>query len=222
MSKSNELFSISGSVEKIRSIKYFTPARTLEESNLLLPKINEFVENYIKDLDMWKNENNSLQHASDSLWDIARVAAMKAERTNTWDSAWDYAWKQASYSARDNYGWYGGAYVSGETARDAARDAAKYAARFIAFESAKDKLGNTNPFIHLIDLYDMGLKPTYFRKIDEQERFVVDLPMKVGGKFMLGCYAHGDKEIVFSHEWKEYCTNLRPLKENEISSRSIV
>ena len=222
MSKSNELFSISDSVEKIRSIKYFTPARTVEEANLLLPKINELVENYIKDLDIWKKENEGLQYVSDSLWDIARVAAMKAGRTNTWDSAWDYAWKQASYSARDNYGWYGGAYVSGETARDAARDAAKYAARFIAFESAKDKLRNTNPFSYLIDLYTMGLKPTYFRKIDEQERFVVDLPLKVGGKFVLGCYAHGDKEIVFSHEWKEYCTNLRPLKENENSSRSIV
>jgi hypothetical protein len=222
MSKSNELISISDSVEKIRSIKYFTPSRTVEEANMLLPKINELVENYIKDLDMWKKEIEGLQHASDSLWDIARVAAMKAERTNTWDSAWDYAWKQASYSARDNYGWYGGAYVSGETARDAARDAAKYAARFIAFESAKDKLGNTNPFSYLIELYDMGLKPTYFRKIDEQERFVVDLPLRVGGTFVLGCYVHGDKEVVFSHDWKEYCTNLRPLKENEISSRSIV
>ncbi|VVC05411.1 Uncharacterised protein [uncultured archaeon] len=220
MSKSNELFSISVSVEKIRSIKYFTPARTLEEANLLLPKINELVENHIKDLDVWKKENASLQHASDSLWDIARVAAMKAERTNTWDSAWDYAWKQASYSARDNYGWYGGAYVSGETARDSARDAAKYAARFIAFESAKDQLGSNNPFSHLIELYVMGLKPTYFRKIDEQERFVVDLPLKVDGKFVLGCYAHGDKEITFSHEWKEYCTNLLPLKENK-TPRSI-
>jgi hypothetical protein len=219
MSKSNESFSITGSVERVKSIKYFTPARTVEEVDLLLPKINELVENHIEALDTWKRENYSLQHASDSLWDIARIAAMKADRTNTWDSAWDYAWKQASYYARDNYGWYGGGYVSGESARDAARDAAKYAARFVAFESAKDKLGNANPFSYIIELYAMGLKPTYFRKIGEQERFVVDLPLKVGGKFLLGCYAHGDKELRFSHEWKEYCTNLKPVKENEMLSR---
>jgi len=222
MSKSNESISISESVEKIKAIKYFTPTRTIEEANLLLPKINELIENYIKALSVWKKENDDLQHTSDSMWDIARVAAMKAERTNTWDSAWDYAWKQASYSARDNYGWYGGGYISGETARDAARDAAKYAARFVAFESAKDKLDNTNPFSYLVELYVMGLKPTYFRKIEEQERFVVDLPLKVRDKFMLGCYAHRDKEILFSHEWKEYCTNLISLKESEISTRSLV
>jgi hypothetical protein len=222
MSKSNESSSINESVEKIKLLKYFTPSRTVEEANLLLPKINELVENYIQALGAWKKENNGLQHASDSLWDIARITAMKAEQTNTWDSAWDYVWKQASYSARDNYGWYGGGYILGETARDAARDAAKYVARFVAFESAKNKLGNTNPFSYLVELYSMGLKPTYFRKIDEQERFVVDLPLKVDGKFLLGCYAHGDKEIIFLHEWKEYCTNLKPVQENETSTRSLV
>ncbi len=217
----NESFSITEHVEKIKSIKYFAPSRTIEEANLLLPKVNQLVENYVKALGAWKRENDSLQHASDSLWDIARIAAMKADRPNTWDSAWDYAWKQASYSARDNYGWYGGGYVSGETARDAARDAAKCAARFVAFESAKDKLDNTNPFSFLVELYAIGLKPTYFRKIDEQERFIVDLPLKVADKFLIGCYVHGDKEILFTHEWKEYCTNLKPLKENEISSRTL-
>lgn len=221
MSKPNEAFSISESVEKLKSIKYFMPSRTIEEANLLLPQINILIENYVKSLDTWKKENGTLQHASDSLWDIARIAAMKADRPNTWDSAWDYAWKQASYSARDNYGWYGGGYVSGETARDAARDAAKCAARFVAFESAKDKLGSQNPFSYLIDLYVLGLKPTYFRKIDEKERFVVDLPLKVNGKPLLGCYAHGDKEILFSHEWKDYCTSLKQFNE-EIPARTLV
>lgn len=221
MAQPDESFSITKQVEKIKSIKYFTPARTIEEANLLLPKVNQLVENYVQALGDWKRENDSLQHASDSLWDTARIAAMKSDRPNTWDSAWNYAWKQASYSARDNYGWYGGGYVSGETARDAARDAAKYASRFVVFESAKDKLGSTNPFSYLMELYALGLKPTYFRKIDEQEKFVVDFPLKVGEKFLIGCYVDGDKEILFIHEWKEYCTNLKPLKENEISSRTL-
>jgi hypothetical protein len=222
MSQSDESLTITEQVEKIKSIKFFTPARTIEEANSLLPKVNELVENHIKALGTWKRENDNLQHASDSLWDIARVAAMKAGGPNTWDSAWDYTWKQASNSARDSYGWYGGGYVLGETARDAARDAAKCAARFVAFESAKDKLGSSNPFSYLVGLYAIGLKPTYFRKIDEQEKFVVDFPLKIGGKFLIGCYAHGDKEILFSHEWKEYCTNLTPLKENEIQNRNLV
>jgi hypothetical protein len=222
MSKANDAFSISESVEKLKSIKYFIPARTLGEANTILPNIKELIENYIESLATWKRENGSLQHASDSLWDVARIAAMRADRSNTWDSAWDDAWKQASVSARDNYGWYGGAYVSGETARDAARDAAKCAARFVVFESAKDKLGRPNPFSYLVELYGLGLKPTYFRKIEEQEKFVVDVPLKVDGKFLLGCYAHGDKEILFSHEWKEYCTNLKPFNESEIPSRILV
>ncbi len=210
--------SISESVEKLKSIKYFLPTRSIEDANQLLPKINELIDNYIKSLTPWKRENDNLQHASDSLWDIARIAAMKADRPNTWDSAWDFVWKQASYSARENYGWYGGGYVSGETARDAARDAAKYAARFVVFESAKDKLGNQNPFSYITEIYALGLKPTYFRKINEMDRFVVDLPLKVDGKFLLGCYGHGDKEILFSHEWKEYCTNIKPFKD-DVSAR---
>ena len=64
----------------------------------------------------------------------------------------------------------------------------------------------------------MGLRPTYFRKVGEQEKFVVDFSLKDGNKFLTGCHAHGDKEILFTHPWKEYCTNLVSLKE-EASSR---
>ncbi|MDE1829145.1 MAG: hypothetical protein KGI25_02365 [Thaumarchaeota archaeon] len=220
LSQPNEAISINDHVSKIKSIKYFTPARTVEEANSILPKVNELIENHVKALSPWKQEGNSLQYASDSLWDLARIVAMRSGVTNTWDSAWDYAWKEASYSARDNYGWYGGSYVSGETARDAARDAAKYAARYIVYESAKEKMKEQNPFSSIIELYSMGLKPTYFRKVDEQEKFVVDLPIKKGNEFTLGCYVHGDREILFTHHWKNYCSGLVPLKE-DASSRTI-
>jgi len=220
LSQPNDVLSINDQVSKIKSIKYFTPARTYEEANSILLKINELIERYGNALIPWVKDTSSLQHASDSLWDLARVAAMKSGRTNTWDSAWDYAWKQASYSARDNYGWYGGGYVSGESARDAARDAAKYAARYIVYESVKDKMQHPNPFEFVLELYSMGLKPTYFRKVNEQERFVVDVPIKNGEKFVLGCYVYGDKEILFTHQWKDYCSSLSPVKE-DASSRTI-
>ncbi|MDE1727333.1 MAG: hypothetical protein KGH89_08755 [Thaumarchaeota archaeon] len=222
MSHPNETLSINDRVSKLKSIKYFTPARTLSEANSILPKVNEVLDNYVKSLVPWQREGQTMQHASDSLWDLARIAAAKSGTTNTWDSAWDYTWKEASYSARDNYGWYGGGYVSGESARDAARDAAKYAARYLAYESAKDKLQRTNPFSFIIDLYSMGLRPTYFRKIDEQEKFIVDFPLKDGDKFLIGCYAHGDKEIFFTHPWKEYCSSLISLKGQDAPARVIV
>ena len=172
MSQPPEMLSINDHMSKLKSIKYFVPARTIIEANSILPKVNEAIDNYVKALVPWQRDGDTIQHASDSLWDLSRIAAMKSGRPNTWDAAWDYAWKEASYSARDNYGWYGGGYVTGESARDAARDAAKYAARYIAYESAKDKLQPTNPFSFVIDLYLMGLRPTYFRKVDEQENLL--------------------------------------------------
>ena len=205
---------------KVRSIKYFTPARTLEEANSILPKVEEIVSGYAKALEPWRQEGASLQHASDSLWDLARIAAAKSGAANAWDSAWDYAWKEASYGARENYGWYGGGYFPGETARDAARDAAKYAARYVSYESAKGKMQHQNPFSFVLELYSMGLKPTYFRKVGEQERFVLDIPLRQGDKHVLGCYVQGDGTILFTHAWRNYCTDLHALKEDG-SSRNI-
>ncbi|MGH2612787.1 MAG: hypothetical protein ACRDFB_07030 [Rhabdochlamydiaceae bacterium] len=155
MSQPNETPSINDHLSKLKSIKYFVPARTIDEANMLLPKVDETIDNYVKALVPWQRDGDTIQHASDSLWDLARIAAVKADRNNTWDAAWDHAWKEASYSARDNYGWYGGGYVLGESARDAARDAAKYAARYIAYESALDKLQPTLPFRFVMDLYSM-------------------------------------------------------------------
>jgi Uncharacterized conserved protein (DUF2203) len=208
-------------ISKLQSIKYFTPARSIAEANSILPQVNEIVEKYTKALMTWKKENDTIQHASDSLWDLARVEAMRSNRINTWDSAWNYAWKEASQSARNNYGWYGSEFLTGETVRDVARDAAKYAARYIVFESVKENLGGTNPFEYVIELYAIGLKPTYFRKMDEQEKFVVDFPLKVNDKNVIGCYLHGDTEISFTHQWIDYCTNLKPVNNIE-SKRSFV
>ncbi|MGI0066231.1 MAG: hypothetical protein ACREAT_05665 [Nitrosotalea sp.] len=204
------------SLSKLQSIKYYSPARSIADANSLLPKVSEIVEKYVKALTPWKKDNGTLQHASDSLWDLARIEAMRLNRTNTWDSAWNSAWKAASQSARDNYGWYGSEFLSGETARDAARDAAKYAARYIVYESVKEKLGGNNPFEHLVELYSMGLKPTYFRKVEEQEKFVVDFPLSVDGKNVLGCYLHGDNEILFTHQWIDFCVHLKSVNNPEL------
>jgi hypothetical protein len=206
-------------ISKLQSIKYFIPARSIAEANTILPKVEKIVEKYSEALLPWKKENDTIQHASDSLWDLARVEAMKQCLKNTWDSAWNYAWKEASQSARNNYGWYGSEFLTGETVRDVARDAAKYAARYAAFESVKEKLGGTNPFDYVIELYLIGLGPKYFRKIDGQEKFVVDIPLHFDGKNVIGCYLYGDKEMLFTHQWIDYCTNLKSINNSE-SKRS--
>jgi Uncharacterized conserved protein (DUF2203) len=214
-----EMSQIDSQISNLQSIKYFTPVRSIAETNSILPKVEEIVEKYAKSLMTWKQENDTLQHASDSLWDLVRVEAIKQGLKNTWDSAWDYAWKEASQAARNNYGWYGSEYLTGETVRDVARDAAKYAARYAVFESVKEKLGGVNPFEYLIELYAMGLRPTYFRKVGEEEKFVVDFPLKIDGKNVIGCYLHGDKEILFIHQWIDYCINLKSTTNPE-STRS--
>ncbi|MDE1725325.1 MAG: DUF2203 family protein [Thaumarchaeota archaeon] len=206
---------------KLQSIKYFNPSRSVQDANSLIPKVADLVEKYHKTLLTWKKENDTIQHASDLLWDLARVEAIKSDKKNTWDSAWNFAWKEASYAARTNFGWYGNEFVSGETVKDAARDAAKYAARYAVFESVKEKLGGINPFEYVIELYLLGLRPTYFRKIGETEQFVIDFPLKLDGKNVLGCYLYGDKEISFTHNWIEYCTNLKHLS-NPDTKRSFV
>src|SRR6185312_12237917 len=91
-------------VSKLQSIKYFTPARSLVAANSLLHKVSDLVEKYSKALIPWKKENDTLQHAADSLWDLARVEALNSSKSNTWDSAWNVAWKEASSAARNNYG----------------------------------------------------------------------------------------------------------------------
>ena len=173
----------------------------MEEANSIIPKASQLIDAYASALSLWRQEGASLQNTSDSLWDLARIAAVKSGSTNTWDAAWDNAWKEASYAARENYGWYATGHSSGETGRDAARDAAKYVARYVAYESARDVMKNPNPFSHVVDLYLMGLKPTYFRKVGEREAFVLDVPVKVAGSLVLGCYVQGGSEIIFTHQW---------------------
>ena len=68
-----------------------------------------------------------------------------------------------------------------------------------------------------ITYIQFGLGPTYFRKANEQEKFVVDFSLEDGNKFLTGCHVHGDK-ILVTCQWKKHCTNLVSLKE-EISHR---
>jgi hypothetical protein len=61
----------------------------------------------------------------------------------------------------------------------------------------------------------MGLRPTYFRKIEDQEKFV-DSPLKMDdNKNVIGCYLQGDQKILFIHNWMDYCTNLIPINNLE-------
>jgi len=62
----------------------------------------------------------------------------------------------------------------------------------------KDK---TNPYDSVLKMHELGLSSSDFRKVDGEEKFVVDFPLlKYGrGQRWLGCYAQGDGNIKYVH-----------------------
>jgi hypothetical protein len=51
----------------------------------------------------------------------------------------------------------------------------------------------------------MGLYPKGFREVDGIEKFIVDFPLNT---YEAGCWAEGDKEILYKHE-KYECMKKR-------------
>lgn len=77
---------------------------------------------------------------------------------------------------------------------------------YAALELVRNIQGfNYNIMEPFIGLYEIGLKPLDFRFVGDKEkfveRFVVDFPLNINGKRMLGCYVHGDEEILWLHPW---------------------
>ena len=214
---------VNAELERIKAIKYFKPERSLDEANSLIPKVEEIINNYMHALKPWKKgrtwnaaENVARATARDVARDVVRTTAWDVASDAAWDVARGVAWNEASYALRDALRDVARGKTWNEAynaTRDAAWDAARYAAWDVAWTVVSDLPGfENNPFNYVIQLYEMGLKPTNFRRVDGQERYVVDFPLKIDGKSLLGCYAHGDKEILWTHEWKDYCKNLKAIK----------
>lgn len=223
---------VSSTQEKIKSIKFFLPERSLEESNSLISKTNELIDKYCRTLVKYRTseDNESLEEISYRLFVESKLIINRHEFPVKWEKIWDTAWNCANTYAR-SYGDYGIHQGENDIPRDCARDAARYFSSYVAFEAAKEKLGyphgkgdyyvsdqESNPFKHVISMYELGLKPTFFRSLGQKEVFVIDIPLKTDtGSSILGCYAHGDPQILFNHKWSDYCKELTPIND-EISN----
>jgi hypothetical protein len=141
------------------------------------------------------------------VWKNARRAARIAGRS----AAFDNAWKTAKLTALDAIGhsaWYAAGYDAWKVACDVAEKAAADFAWYVALEVVRDIEGyENNPYEKLIKIYDMGLYPRGFIKVMREERYFVDFPLKTN---KLGCWAEGDKQISYQHEWFENCKERKP------------
>jgi len=186
-------------IAKASERKYFV-RRELDECNNLIPEVEKVVEDYKNALKPWYK--TSWGAAWDAARHAARHAAWDAARHAVWDATWYAAAWYAIRGAVWDVAWYAVWYAVWYAARDAAWDA--------AWEVIRDIKGyENNPFEKIVKIYDMGLYPRGFRKVDGIEKFIVDFPLKT---YELGCWAEGDKEILYKHKWNEDCSNIRPVK----------
>ncbi|MEM5853141.1 MAG: hypothetical protein QW228_02050 [Candidatus Aenigmatarchaeota archaeon] len=196
-------------LSRIKNIKFFQQARSLEEANSLVLEVDKIIECYLDTLKPWKKKNET--------WNLAEYEALRsadhASRrvalievfVRMWNEAWDLARCEAYKATCIATGC-----ASSELAACAATDVAVHAANYAAWETVKGLPGfEKNPYDYVMKLYEMGLKPKGFKKVNGEERYVVDFPLSMD---VLGCYAHGDGEILWTHEWKDDCKNLRYIK----------
>jgi hypothetical protein len=219
--------------EKIKAAEgrnYFV-TRKLNECNELIPEVEKIIKDYKDALKPWRT--TSWSAARDAAFRAARDAAYKAARDAAFNDAWhaaykaarDAAYKAALYAsfrgARDAPSYAGRnaaldailnavLYAAYRAAGDVASTAAKDVASYVAWEVIRDIKGHeNNPFEKIIKLYDMGLYPRGFREVGRIEKFIVDCPLKT---YELGCWAEGEKEILYKHRWREDCSKIRQVK----------
>lgn len=136
---------------------------------------------------------------------------------HSWTEAREVAWGEAAAIAYNI-----GREAAFAAAQDAGMAAAPCEARWdvaeaAAWEVVKDQPGfKENPFSPLLALYGMGAVGINFRQVNDQEKLVVDFPLKVGEKVVRGCLVFGDgepgdEEVKFIHDWGEDCSEIRPL-----------
>jgi hypothetical protein len=195
-------------IEAAKEREYFVP-RELDECNKLIPELEKIVKDYKDALKPWYT--TSWDTALGAAVDVAINAARSAAALSpVWDPVWNDVWNDVFNRAYDD-------------ARNAARGAAFGAARNAALAAAvnvgfdatweRDIKGyENNPFEIIVKMYDMGLYPRGFKKVDGIEKFIVDTPLKTSEGPKLGCWAEGDEEILHWHRWDEDCSEIRPVK----------
>jgi hypothetical protein len=83
-----------------------------------------------------------------------------------------------------------------------------------SWEMLKDQLGDSNPFLPLVKLYELGATAINFYLVNGEERLVVDFPLKDRYQGEVACLAFGDSEpgdqrVLYVHPKTEPCTETR-------------
>lgn len=88
--------------------------------------------------------------------------------------------------------------------------------RAAGWEMLKDQLGDLNPFLPLVEFYELGATAINFYLVNKQEMLVIDFPLK--GKYQgeVACLAFGDGEpgdrrVFYVHERTARCPDNRPM-----------
>jgi hypothetical protein len=68
-----------------------------------------------------------------------------------------------------------------------------------------------NPYSFLVQLYALGAARIDYRQVNSQMKFVVDFPLEVEGRKVLGCFVPGEERIAHYHGWTEDCSEAIPL-----------
>ncbi len=205
--------------------------RTPEELNLLIPQVQEHAKGIFNGLRSYKNGDKWFA-AWDAAEDAARNAAEDAARNAAWvatrDAVEDPAWVATRDAAR-NAAEDAVRYPAWVATRDAARNAAGHAAEDAAIDAAgiaawevvKDLPGfETNPFSHLLSLYELGSTGIRFHQVEEtaenkkpEEMLIVHFPLELEDRRVLACLAFpdgraGDKEVKYTHLWESSCSKI--------------
>ncbi|MBI4015843.1 MAG: hypothetical protein HY362_03955 [Candidatus Aenigmarchaeota archaeon] len=101
--------------------------------------------------------------------------------------------------------------------------AAAYAVSYVTWEAASahpdtdPKLfANPNPFVNVLELLEMGVRPRGFSQFSGEEKLVVHIPATLEKGTTLGCFIDGDERLLRHHELQELCTDPTPATPEEI------
>jgi hypothetical protein len=225
---------ISDSVDKIRSvnriaysslsrlnmIRHFKPERVLEDANQMTWALDSLLEGYDTTLNRWLGNAGSwdyhLEHALSYTDFIGKEGFERVRKAG--EEMVSKKFSDLSYFWKERFPRLGLADVPSQLT-DIVEEAAEFAGLFAGFQVLKglDTLREyasedrilPNPYSYLIRLYEMGLRPT-FNHIDK--RPIVDIPLVIDGKPVLGCYAYKDKKILRKHEWTTGCKKASQLE----------
>ena len=184
-------------LKEMKEKKELFTQRTPEELNETIPQIQLLAQEFMDNLRPFKTKGLSWHLALN----MASSTAYKEKNTldyprrKAWDAARGATWDQASQII---------------LRREHLSDA-------VTWETIKDQPGfGKNPFLSLLKLYKKGMVRYDFLEVDEQERLVVDFPLKIGKRLAIACLVFGDgelgdKEVLFIHEQRESHSRIRPF-----------